>query len=257
LSLFTEERAGTGTREWSEISYNIQSGCQHNCLYCYAKENALRFKRIQNHEEWEQERIREKAVNRTWSKMDGVIMFPTTHDITASNLLEVITTLKNMLTAGNRVLIVSKPHLVCIVNLCKELEDYKNQILFRFTIGTLYYDLSSFWEPGAPMPDERISCLEHAFKLGYETSVSMEPMLSGANEAIRVYKRVVPYVTDTIWIGKMNKVRSRVDMSIPDNKLMVEQIEYMQRDEAIQKLVEDLKDEPKVRWKDSIKRVIG
>ncbi|MEN6350780.1 MAG: hypothetical protein ABFD08_15470, partial [Syntrophomonas sp.] len=102
-----------------------------------------------------------------------------------------------------------------------------------------------------------ISALEHAFIEGYQTSVSMEPMLLGYKEALRVYRTVNKLVTETAWIGKMNKARARVDMSVPDNRFMVERIEHLQRDEAILQMVKELGHQPKVRWKDSIKAVIN
>jgi len=73
---------------------------------------------------------------------------------------------------------------------------------------------------------------------------------------LKTFAGVKPYVTDTIWIGKMNKVRSRVDLSIPHNMEMVLGIEHLQRDSEIIRLVNKLKNEPKVRWKDSIKKVM-
>jgi DNA repair photolyase len=115
--------------------------------------------------------------------------------------------------------------------------------MFRFTIGSLNPDASKFWEPGAPEPFERICALEHAFLNGYQTSVSMEPMLFGYSEAIRTFHTVERFVTDTIWIGKMNKIRQRVDITDPNNLFMVQEIERMQRDEAILKLDDELKDE--------------
>jgi DNA repair photolyase len=257
MDSFDKERSGTGTREWSETSYNIQNGCKNGCLYCYACANALRFKRISNHQEWTEEKIRQKAVDRNWSKLNGTIMFPTTHDITEENINESITVLKKMLVVGNDVLIVSKPRLSCIKVLCRELSDYKSQIFFRFTIGSISCNICSFWEPGAPEPYERLQALKYAYENGFQTSVSMEPMLSGYTEAVNVFNAVKPYITDTIWIGKMNKIRSRVDLSIPINQDMVECIEFNQRYDAILRLVDTLKDEPKVRWKDSIKKIMS
>lgn len=253
---FSTERVGTGTYEWADKNYNIQTGCPHGCLYCYAKARALRFKVIDNHKQWTTETINGKAVNKKWRKRDGVIMFPTTHDITPSNIDACVTTLNNMLIPGNKVLIVSKPHLSCIERLCTELKPWKEQVLFRFTIGSLNKKLCSFYEPGAPTPDERINALKYAYFTGYQTSVSMEPMLSGSHHAIKTFREVEPFVTDTVWIGKMNKIRNRIDMSVFDNQQAVERIEYLQRDEAILELVRELGDEPKVRWKDSIKAVI-
>lgn len=256
MSNFDANREGTGTKEWSEHSYNIQTGCKHNCLYCYARANALRFKQIASPEEWANEVIREKAVTKSWSKKNGVIMFPTTHDITPDNIKPVIETLTRMLIAGNHVLIVSKPRLPCIEKICRELSDLKSQIMFRFTIGSYDPNVTAFWEPKAPRPKERIMALEYAYLNGFNTSVSMEPMLGGYNQALKTFESVKPYVTDTIWIGKMNKVRSRVDLSIPRNMEMVLAIEHLQRDGEIIRLVNEFKNEPRVRWKDSIKKVI-
>ena len=256
IDQFSKDRSGTGTNEWAEIKHNIQKGCPHGCLYCYACESALRYKRISSREEWLTETINLNAVNKKWGKRDGVIMFPTTHDITPTNLDACVTTLANMLVMGNKVLIVSKPHLSCIQRLCADLEHWKEQILFRFTIGSLDTGTCSFWEPGAPPPWERYLALEHASSQGFQTSVSMEPMLEGCREAVVTFEMVKKYVTETVWIGKMNKMKTRVDMTNPGNKVMVEDLKYQQRDESILKLVERLKDEPKVRWKDSIKAVM-
>ncbi len=253
---FDNERSGTGTYEWAETNFNIQLGCRNRCKYCYATSNALRFNKISSREEWETETIDMKAVNRKWTKQEGVIMFPTTHDITPDNVDYAITALKNMLSAGNNVLIVSKPDPDCIEKMCGELAEYKEQIMFRFTIGSIDADVVKFWEPGAPSPETRISALKYAYETGFKTSVSMEPMLLGRDEAVITFRAVKPYVTDTVWIGKMNKMRNRVDMSVPANVSMVEAIEKLQKDEEILKLVDTLKGETKVRWKDSIKQVI-
>jgi DNA repair photolyase len=256
MSSFNDEREGTGTKEWSDISYNIQLGCQNNCLYCYAKANAIRFGRIKSHNEWANETIREKAVNKNWNKRDGVIMFPTTHDITEQNIEAVIITLGKMLKTGNNVLIVSKPRLSCMRRICAEFSDHKEQIMFRFTIGSLDEKVCNFWEPGAPTPTERLQALKHARYEGFQTSVSMEPMLGGRCGVNWMVQMLSPFVTDTIWIGKMNKPRQRVDISNPRNLKVVEAIEILQTDEVILELVNELKDNSKVRWKDSIKKVI-
>ncbi|NLN48441.1 MAG: hypothetical protein GX154_05005 [Clostridiales bacterium] len=256
MSNFDKNRTGTGTKEWSEHSYNIQKGCKNNCLYCYARANALRFKLIASTDEWKNEVIRENAVKKTWGKKDGVIMFPTTHDITLNNIKHVIETLTRMLIAGNHVLIVSKPCLSCIEQICTELSDFRSQIMFRFTIGSLNRADCLFWEPNAPEPRERLLALIFAYEHGYKTSVSMEPILGDYDEALRTFYAVEQYVTDTVWIGKMNKVRRRVDLTIPGALDWVAQIECTQDDWNILMLVDRLEVEPKVRWKDSVKQVI-
>jgi DNA repair photolyase len=256
LNEFSQQRNGTGTKEWAEINAHIQKGCSNNCQYCYARANALRFGQIQERSQWQHEIIDPSAVNKRWSKRNGVIMFPTTHDITLSNLDAVIVALRNMLLPGNNVLVVSKPRLDCIVAICDELREFQDRVLFRFTIGSIDWKTCIFWEPGAPEPHDRIAALSYARGKGFKTSVSMEPMLGGADMAIETYYAVEPFVTDSIWIGKMNKIRSRVDVSIPENLAAAELLETLQRDEEILRLVDALGNEPKVMWKDSIQAVI-
>lgn len=253
---FSQNRAGTGTREWSEFSSNLGIGCQHECRYCFARAQALRFKKIETRDDWRFESINQQAVDRRWGKKNGVIMFPTQHDITPFYLEAAVIVLKKMLAAGNQVLIVSKPHAVCIDRLCYELRHHKEQILFRFSITSMDVSLTNFWEPGAPSPYERLGCLKTAYKLGFQTSVSMEPMLSGVGDAEVTFQNVVPWVTDKVWMGKMNKVRQRLDMNNPEERQAAEGIERLQADGQIWQLFRALDGHPKVAWKDSIKQVI-
>ena len=44
MNTFDSQREGSGTHEWAEVTENIARGCPHNCLYCYAAQNAKRFK---------------------------------------------------------------------------------------------------------------------------------------------------------------------------------------------------------------------
>lgn len=192
---FDEKRAGTGTREWSEISLNLGFGCTHKCLYCYAVISALRFGLIKDRSEWGTERINEKILTRKFGRRSGIFMFPTRHDIT--------------------------PHLL------------------------------------APSPSERIEALAFARVAGFEPSVSMEPMLEGAAGALRVVSAVQPYVSETIWIGKLNKPYQRVDVTDSVNLDAVETVVALQSDHDILSLVEAVGDNPIVRWKDSIKRVLS
>ena len=73
----------------------------------------------------------------------------------------------------------------------------------RFTIGAMDDDVLRYWESGAPSFAERLAALKHAHGQGFRTSVSAEPMLD-VPHAVELYEAVVPFVTDTIWFGKMN-----------------------------------------------------
>lgn len=247
----------SGTTEWADKNYNCVDGCEHNCRYCYARFNAVvRFQRIKL-EDWERPQVRKHDVDRRMGRIcKHAVMFPTTHDITPQVLDACETTIQHLLDGGNPLLIVSKPHIECIMSICKRFEAYMDQILFRFTIGALDETILEYWEPGAPRFLERFQCLKLAWQMGYKTSVSVEPMLDGDN-VIELFAMLEPFVNDAIWIGKMNKVKERTKTLTPTDELHVSKIIEGQTDEKIWTLYNELKDEPKVKWKESIKSVVG
>ena len=257
---FNQERTGTGTREWSDESVNCCNGCEGFCRYCFGMFNARRFGRIADITDWPKMEVKQHLVDAAARKFEGVVMFPTTHDITPSVLPACLETLRNLLSHGNQVLIVSKPHLNVIKTLCSELAQYRDQIQFRFTIGSLSSATCKLWEPGAPPPAERIAALRHAHRLGFRTSISMEPMLGDNSEMLRLVETVEPYVTDTIWLGKLNRGVTSKGMSQEDAarlEVAKKAVRRGQRDSEILALVDALSGNPKVRWKDSIKEVMA
>ncbi|HQO39114.1 MAG TPA: radical SAM protein, partial [Spirochaetota bacterium] len=165
----------TGTREWAAHSRNIYVGCANDCTYCYAKAMAIRFGR-KTADSWKAMELQPAALRKT-TKTGGHIMFPTTHDITPAVADTCISYLEKLLCAGNELLIMSKPHYECVVRMCDAFADYKDQILFRFTIGSANDEVLKLWEPGAPSYLERVKALQYAFRVGFNTSVSCEPML--------------------------------------------------------------------------------
>ena len=192
----------TGTKEWADKNINIQKGCKYGCLYCYAMKMAIRFKRIEDYDEWVScVIILKDKVNRSFSKRKGRIMFPSTHDIYHENYDDCITVLKSLLKSGNEVLITSKPNPNMVRRMVIDLHEYKNQIQFRFTITSLLEYNSSYYEPYAPTPSERIRALVIAYNACFKTSVSIEPYLDA--DLIPLISRVEPYCTETIWVGIM------------------------------------------------------
>lgn len=246
-----------GTTEWASKNVNYIQGCEHDCKYCYAKDMAIRFKR-KSTDDWSTEVVNIKTLNKGWRKAKGTIMFPSTHDLTPANLNSSIVVLRKLLAARNNVLIVSKPHYDVIRVICDLFPNYKDQILFRFSIGSINSDTLKFWEPGAPDYDERKQCLIHAFENGYATSVSVEPMLD--NNMEELIDDLSPIVTDSIWMGKMNRLFPRLKRNgIFDNETTVKAHELiaMQSDSEILKLYDQFKNNPLIKWKESIKKLVG
>ncbi|WP_163338284.1 radical SAM protein [Desulfopila sp. IMCC35008] len=245
-----------GTREWAVANIDCCTGCPHDCRYCYARYDAVVRKRQIPAESWRQCVVRQEDVNRTYPLYDGQVMFPATHDIVPEILDDCITVIARLLQAGNRVLIVTKPHKVCIERVCSEFSSQKKQILFRLTITARNNELLQFWEPGAPGYEERKECLHIAWSRGYETSVSVEPMLD-SEDVVDMFHDLAPFVTHSIWIGKMNRIDTRVQVATAEEREQVNRVSAGQDDARIRKIYDRLKMEPLVRWKESIKSVVG
>ena len=248
----------SGTKEWAACNVNVQKGCEHGCLYCYAHGNAGRFKKSWA-KSWTTPSLNRSAIAKAYKKKhEKPVMFPSSHDITEANLADCLTVLKKLLAAGNRVLIVSKPHLNCIKTLCRELDGFKGQVLFRFSIGSADDAVLTFWEPHAPNYRERLDSLKWAFKQGYKTSVSCEPMLDGHIQ--RVIDDARDYVTDSIWLGRVNRIQNCLTLNAPGNhdaKRKAAALMELQNDLWIMGLYMKHKDDPLIRYKDSIKQVVG
>jgi DNA repair photolyase len=216
---------------------------------------AIRFKQV-TASQWPLERIRPADVAKRHKKYDGQVMFPSSHDITPHNIDACMTVLKNLLEIGNRVLVVSKPHLECIRAICHELKYFRDSILFRFTIGAVEDRILSYWEPNAPGYRERKASLIHAYESGFGTSVSVEPMLDADNVDMLIGD-LLRYVNDAIWIGKMNHIGRFGKDADPVMRQEIERIRRGQTDNAIKAIYSRHRDNPQLKWKKEIKRVVG
>ena len=248
----------TGTKEWAQHNRNIFKGCRHGCLYCYGKANALRFRQIKKAEDWLDMKPNERSLAERPKKLSGRIMFASSHDILPEHIDITLKYLSGWLGAGNEILIVTKPHSECVNAICREFFlDFRRQITFRFTIGSMN-DLSlKFWEPNAPPLSERLNALAYAREVGYKTSMSCEPFLDSSIHYL--VERVLDDVTDTVWVGMMNGISRRVDTKSwsTDDWQYMGILQKCHTEAFIRDLYEHFKDNPKVRWKDSIRKMLG
>ena len=230
-----------GTKEWASSNVNIYSGCSNDCVYCYAKKMAIRFKR-KTKDTWKIMELNEKALNSRYRKRKGRIMFPTSHDITSENLDNCIFILEKLLVVGNEVLITTKPDFGCIEYICDYLDHFKDQIQFRFTITSMNSKILDKWELNAPGYLERLDSLRHAYYDGYKTSVSIEPFLD--MNPIPLIKKLAPYCTESIWLGKLNYMKTEFN-SYKNIKSIIKQLKFLP--ERTKKLL---------RLKDSIQNLL-
>jgi DNA repair photolyase len=238
-----------GTKEWSDVSKNCIKGCSNDCVYCYGKKGAIHWGRIQK-ENWHAMEYNPNSVKYI-KKERGKIMFPTTHDLHIEHVDWWMPFLKGLLEKGNEILIVSKPQFAAINLICESFHQYANQMEFRFTIGT-DEDTRKFWEPNAPPIQERIQALKLAYESGYETSISMEPLLTHTPE--KLITKISPYVTGTIWIGKMNYLSAKW---FNENTIKwYYEMKSINSYDNMKKVYENNKGNPKIRWKDSVRKLL-
>lgn len=230
-----------GTKEWASYNANYSKRCTNNCFgYCYSCAMAERYNQIVDRTEWkdminkdfisitgtnqEGKKISSKRTDRLY---DGLIMTPTSHDIVPMNLHLAKKYYLELLEAGNTLLIVTKPNPKIIKELALYLRDYKDKIIWRLSITNLNQELRKKWECGASAWWHRIEILQWLFENGFQTSVSIEPFLENP---VPIVKKVLPYVTEKIWVGPMNKMHVLKDywttiekLYEPKNLLLIKQ----------------------------------
>jgi len=245
-----------GTREWAVAEINCSRGCPHGCLYCYARYDQVTRKGLVTASEWNHPQDLKEEVDKEHPLYDGQVMFPAAHDIVPENIESCVKVLKKLLDAGNNVLVVSKPHLNCIQRLCQEFYSDRERVLLRFTITARDQQILKFWEHGASDYQERLMCLRSSFERGFTTSVSIEPMLH-REDVVPMVQELLPFVSQSVWIGKMNKIDKRVVSDSEQMKVEIARIQRGQSDEQIHLLYQELQAVEKIRWKESIKEVLG
>lgn len=245
-----------GTKEWAVAEVNCSIGCPYGCRYCYARTKALKNNIIGSAADWTTVKCIEEDLTRDYPLFPGQVMFPASHDIVEENLDDCLRVIGRLLAKNNRVLIVSKPFPDMVERLCDEFVRWKQQILFRFTITARDAKILAFWEPGAPGYQQRRQSLEYAHSRAFATSVSIEPMLD-ADDIFGLVEEVSPFVSHSIWIGLMNKISARVTVECETTRREVARIEAGQSDLRIKHIHGQLKNIPLLRWKESIKKVVG
>ena len=248
----------SGTREWAEVNCNFQRGCRNDCTYCYAKATAIRFGTA-TPESW-----KEPVISMPGHYPQGkTVMMPSSHDISSANAGAAIECLGHLLERGNRVLIVTKAQCSAVNMLISALKSpplvqWRDNVSFRVTIGTADEVMIRRFEPGAPDFHERFMALRSLFMAGFRTSVSAEPLLGGIDTFNDLYLRVRRYVTDCIWVGKMNMPRQRIRMNTDStfDEMLIDWIVKRQSGDEMYRLYMKYRDDDMVRFKDSITETV-
>lgn len=244
-------RNGSGINEWADASLSIQTGCISKCKYCWAKANAIEAK-LSTIEKFDKPYLK-MSPKLTKDIAEGVVMFPSSHDITLENVDSVIAWVLKLVNDGFSVLIVTKPRYRCIEAICNSLSDFKDKIIFRFTIGSSSDKYLRFWEANTPLFKERIESLKLAYNNGFTTSLSCEPMLDKDIEL--VVDAALPFINDSIWLGTMNSGIKRVSKNGCGTPIILDQVKKLEKHysgERLVKLYQKYCNNPLIKWKDGL-----
>jgi hypothetical protein len=77
---------------------------------------------------------------------------------------------------------------------------------------------------------------------------------------IKLAETVMQYVTDAVWLGKVNRMKGILKLNCGDDLVTqkaAEQLEKSQTDEWARRLYKHFNDNPQIKWKDSMKKVLG
>ena len=244
----------SGTKEWADHNINCIKGCSNDCRYCYAKIIAKRFGRC-TEQTWKEMVINNRVLTRAFGKYNGRVMFPSSHDIVdRPDIKEAcLTVIHRLLEAKNDLLITTKPRLTVTQDIITRFRSFRSQIQFRFTITSLDNELLSFWEPNAPLFEERFQALRYACEEDFRTSVSIEPFLD--YDPSKLVSTVRPYVTESVWLGPMNYIpRNGASAQCRQQYTGIRERYTLHR---LQRIFEDLEECPRLRFKDSMLIKLG
>jgi len=199
-------------------SMNCYRGCQHGCVYCYARF----MQRFHEHPEpWGgfvdvKENAVEALRRQCRRAKPGSVFVSSACD--AWQPLEAEWELTRrccrlLVEHGFKVNALTKSALVL-----RDLEVFRpGQARIGTTITTLDAGLKALWEPGASSVEERWGVLEAARQAGLETAVMFGPLLpflsDGQESLDAMFERAADVEVDVIWADAMNP-RPRVWPSV-------------------------------------------
>lgn len=191
--------------EYCELAVDIYTGCPHKCAYCYASASA----KAKGHD-FQDVRPRDNVIEETRAylqahaeNMTGKTVFlgfssdpyPTGYDASATT--DMIRLLKEF---GCHIMYCTKSGLTEGVRNDISLLDEQDSVGITISCGP---EVASKYEPGAPLPEERLKILEAAHNRGCETWISLEPVLEADYILELLESDHMSYVSK-VKLGKLN-----------------------------------------------------
>ena len=212
-------------REYSPLALNYITGCDHGCRYCYVPNILGRFNSKYVHNEVKIN-INYAEIARSAEKMQGcgkqILLSFTTDPYCSSVQNETRKVLEILNFYGHKVAILTKGGSRCLPDI-----DMFKQFGDRIKIGaTLTFDNNTdslAWEPGAALPEDRISSLRTLHDAGIKTWVSFEPVII-PEQSLNLMTRI-PFI-DHVKVGKLNNYKG-LDKNIDWKAFLINSVNYL------------------------------
>jgi len=168
----------TKAKEYCDLAVNIYTGCNHGCIYCYAR---MMFKRFHPGEDFADVKPRDGIVEAVKNQLSGgkykdkkiMLCFmcdPYPANIDTIPTREVIKAIKDV---GDYVSVLTKGGM----RAARDFDLYGEGDSFGSTLTFADADKSLEWEPKAAEPLGRIQAIVEAHERGIKTWVSLEPVI--------------------------------------------------------------------------------
>lgn len=213
-------------REYSPYAYNLYSGCNHGCKYCYAP--AIRRKTRENYlTPVVRKNILKQFENdckKLYNLQSQVLFCFMTDPYNDLEEYEKITieSLKIALQYKIPVSILTKSKLV--LRDMDIIKQFGNNITIGMTLTFDNKNDSKEWEPEAAMPEERINVLKIFHDKGIKTWASFEPVIV-PGQSLSIMDSVIDYV-DLFKVGKLNNYGG-LDKKINWNDFLIKSCELL------------------------------
>ena len=230
-----------------DYALNPYAGCEHGCLYCYARAYTRYRDAAESWGEivYVKENIVEVLAREARHRKPGVVGVSTITDPYQPIEREEMLTrkcLQVLLSAGFHVSIQTKSDMV--TRDLDILHEHRKRVDVGFTITTLDNGTAALIEPRAPPPSLRARALKEVASAGLETWVFLGPIIRGVNDSEGNIRRIARLAADTGSTLYYDYLRIRPGVSLSLGALVTNYPHVLSTDpmwrRAVSRLVESI-----------------
>ena len=195
-------------REYFQLAANLYTGCEHSCRYCYAAD-VTQTDLEEFHGNPKPKREILTRLTRDAQRLGGGLTGGEDRHILLSFVTDPYQPIERGLHITRRAIEILKAHQLKVAILTKggdlatrDFDLLTADDMFGVTLTLLYSGESTYWEPKAAPPLERVESLHAAHERGIKTFVSLEPVIN-PDQTLGLIDATWQFV-DKFLVGKLN-----------------------------------------------------